>query len=196
MNLKPYLIAGLLALGAVAPASAAITYGGNFPGNDCSGGGFANCYATITGVTNNANAGGSPAIYKRDSGFNADEDFGRFSSITGREFNITYSGSSNILSFVYTPGTNDPEIHYFTVKQANGYALFYDLANAITSATLDLDNYFRNRGYSHITFYDTGVTTTPPPPPVPVPEPASLALFGAGLLGLGMVRRRKAASAA
>ena len=28
-------------------------------------------------------------------------------------------------------------------------------------------------------------------PPVSVPEPASMALFGAGLLGLGMVRRRK-----
>ncbi|TPG37705.1 PEP-CTERM sorting domain-containing protein [Roseomonas nepalensis] len=33
------------------------------------------------------------------------------------------------------------------------------------------------------------------PVPVPVPEPASLALFGAGLLGLGLVRQRKNSSA-
>lgn len=31
----------------------------------------------------------------------------------------------------------------------------------------------------------------PPPPPPPVPEPASLSLLGAGLLGLGALRRRK-----
>jgi hypothetical protein len=31
----------------------------------------------------------------------------------------------------------------------------------------------------------------PPPPPAPTPEPASLALLGAGLAGLGAVRRRR-----
>ena len=37
------------------------------------------------------------------------------------------------------------------------------------------------------------ITNVPPPPPTATPEPASMALFGAGLLGLFAARRRRAA---
>lgn len=175
------LVAGFTSL-----SQASVIYGGSFSGTDCSGaGGFANCYATTAGTQQGASAGASPSIYKRDA--DGKQDVGSFASITGSEFVITLNGTTNVLSFSYTPGINDPAIHYFTIKQANGFALFYDLTAPITSYSTSLDAYFpRNPGFSHITFFDTGAT-----PPVGVPEPMTLGLLGAGLIGLGVARRRK-----
>lgn len=189
---KNLLAAAALAAGfalAAGPASAAVIYAGNFTGNECGGrGGFSNCYASTTGTQQGATPGASPAVYKREAG--GGQDFSsQFPTIDGSEFVVTLNSVTNVLSFTYTPGADDPEIHYFAIKQANGFALFYDLTAAITSFSANLDTYFPgNPGFSHITFFDTKG-------PVPVPAPASFALFGAGLAGLGLALRRRRQSA-
>jgi hypothetical protein len=174
-----------LTMGLASMSHAAVIYAGNFTGNDCGGaGGFGNCYATTTGTHQGATGGGSPTIYKKESG--GGQDFGSFASITGSEFVVSINASTNVLTWTYTPGAGDPEIHYFDIKQADGFALFYDLTAPITTFTVDLDTYFPNNpGFSHVTWFDTGSTTTP------VPEPASLALLGVGLIALGVARRRR-----
>ncbi len=175
-------------MGMSVPAQVTVTLVGTFSGNDCGAGGFANCYATQSGTQSGAptdpKALGSPTIYK--SGPDGAPEIGNFASITGTEFAITYTASTNTLSFNYTPGAGDPVIHYFDVKQANGFVLFYD-PNPITSGTINLSTYFPNNpGYSHITFIDTGA------PAVPEPATWAMMLLGFGGIGMAMRRRRRA----
>lgn len=182
-----------------APAQAQLVYLGTWSGNDCGGqGGFSNCYATQVGTQQGAPTNplllGSPSVYKLDSVEDLPTGAQAFSSlfttITGGEFNITYTDTEatpNNLSFTYNRGVGDPFLHYVAVKQANGYALFYD-PNPITSGSFDLDTWWPNNpGWSHITFFDSN---TPP-----VPEPGTWAMMLLGFLGIGTaVRRRRKAN--
>lgn len=191
LNTAAVVALGLFSL----PAHAAFT-AITFEGTDCSGGAFADCWAseTGTGTSTPLPQGASPAIYKRNSSGNqptGSEAFGSFGTIDGTEFAITYiGGASNILQWTYTPGTGDPNVLYFTIKQANKFVLFFDAGGPtpIFSGSIALSPHFTQPGWSHITFFDSGRT-----PPPRVTEPATLGLLGAGLLGLAALRRRKTA---
>lgn len=192
------LTAAGAAIATAAPAGAAIVLVGQFAGNDCGGqGGLPNCYAYYnpgTGVGGTQQGYidlGSPVIVKfnnEDEGLET-EVSGHFSSIDGSEFNLGYFESTNTLQFDYNPGVDDPEVHYFTVKQSNGFALFYS-PDPITSWSQDLDllgGYFTKPGWSHITFFDTKGT-----PAVPEPSTWALMLLGFGAMGWVMRRRKSA----
>jgi hypothetical protein len=151
----------------------------------------------------------SPIIFKanfQDGALGETQSY--FDSVTGGEFNINGQplasgnpGTSGTWS--YTPGLNDPAVRFWVAKGGNeGFKLHWmvegttvgntcsgdaynlaclNLALAVTSGTWNT----LGQGLSHMTWYDTGDVPN-------VPEPVTLALFGTGVLGLGIARRRRA----
>ena len=197
--MRKYLLATVALAGmalSVPNAQAAAILIATIAGNDCSGvfGTGANC--TTSGTFNGTPLNSSPIMAKFDlndnGGITSVLTGAAFPSITGSEFNLTL-GATGFISYSYTPGVGDPLIQYVAVKGGNqGFNLFavggsVGESNLFTPTTGNSNN---RAGVSHITFYDTAV----PRPPVSVPEPASMLLFGAGLLGLGLVRRARNAA--
>lgn len=184
---RPYFLAAAAFVATAISATSAqagVTLVSSSTGNACTGaGGINNCIATQTGVIQGTTTDplASPLIARIDSDTGADIST-LFPTIDGNEFDISYDGSTNTLSFTYTPGAGDPAIHYFGISQANTYDLFYD-PNAITSGTIDLSTYFPNNpGWSHIDFFDTASS---------VPEPATWAMMMLGLGAMGFAFRRR-----
>lgn len=185
-------LGGIAALGIglggfAATSQAAALLIGQHSGTECSGkGGFSNCYANPDGTTSQGSrSGGSPSIFKFNSG-GSTEISNLFPTISGSEFTINYLSATNTLTFNYLAGLGDPAIHYFAIKQADGFALYYDAA-AITAGTIALTGLFpENPGFSHITFFDTGST-----PAVPEPATWALMLAGFGLIGAALRRRQR-----
>ena len=76
------------------------------------------------------------------------------------------------------------DITGITVNQDVGAIVTFDSTDVYVNLSGDL---VMNLGLS---FVDVTLTTSVPPPPPAVPEPLSLSLFGIGLAGIALARRR------
>ncbi len=138
--------------------------------------GATNCFGPIPG--NDPGPSGDGFVYDGNTyDFNdKDEDGsdgdGGTLEVTGVDWGDSASGSWSVTGI-----TGDAFL--LILKSANEYFAFL-----VPSSVTDGDFTTAGRGISHISLYTTEGGTT-------VPEPGSLAILGAGLLGLGLARRRK-----
>ncbi|MGN6849282.1 MAG: hypothetical protein ACTHJK_07380 [Sphingomicrobium sp.] len=108
---------------------------GSFDGQDCPitgpGGsnGFSGCWATQSGVTTSANGDPTASRSVAQIGLNGTTDIStNYPTIDGSEFTLTLNTNTNTLFFTYLMGAGDPTLHYLSIKQGDGYELFYDAA--------------------------------------------------------------------
>jgi len=222
MNKQFKLFAGVAALGiglaASTPAAAlvlvtaAISDANGGASNDCTGV-FGNFGGTTAGTICDVghaltpSVDVSPIIAKQNIG-GAMEISAVFPSITGTEFSIV-GGTGNSGTWTYTQGTGDPDVRYWVAKAGNDPFLLHWMVNdadaaGVCAGTSDYNlaclsaavavtggdwSTAAGADLSHLSWYDTGGGT----PPFQIPEPGALFLMGAGLLGLGLARRRKSA---
>jgi len=173
---------------------------GPIAGNDCSGvfgQGFDNCRIPEVYDPNQ-----SPIIVKFDDDPQSQFPVNAvitvnslFKTVTGGEFSFSCTGDCSTGTWTYTPGAGDPLITFYVAKATANFNLF---SAAIPGANgVQQGNWFTpvvtdgSAALSHLSFYDSGG-------PIllangEIPEPGTLALLAAGLIGLGVVSRRRAA---
>lgn len=218
----------LLAFGGGAASAAVVT--ADFSGNDCAGyfggtgpggGGFDAC--TVFVNSDGVKIELSPVIAKYDvpdEGSNAgqlpatasDTNNTDYPTIAGDEFSFSNLTADNKTgTWDYTMGAGDPGVKYWATKAGNAFRLFWQIADADSSATCQDSNSGStnynlsclllaqtvvsgdwttpdNKELSHITFYNT----EPPTEVIPLPASALLLLGGIGGFGALRTLRRKA----
>jgi hypothetical protein len=176
--------AAVIVMALAVPAQAQLSYLGNFEGNECGRGGFSNCVASQGGLFP------SSAIIKFNPNGSVGDTSSHYTTVTGSDFTFLFNANANTLDFTYAPDVGDPSIHYFAIKQSNGYALFYDKNPILSSGgPINLTTYFPgNPGLSHVTFFNGSV------PAVPEPATWAMMLLGFGGIGASMRRARRSGS--
>ncbi|MGD8931553.1 MAG: VPLPA-CTERM sorting domain-containing protein [Chromatiales bacterium] len=154
----------------------------------------------------------SPVIakfeYENESFTISSEDINTlYPSIDGSEFTLTpdlNSDEANTGSWLYAPDDQaDPSVRFWVAKSSTDFRLFWEVSTADATGVCATNPYIIDcldaalvvtsgtwstvdeKGLSHITFYDTGA------PVSPVPLPAAAWLFGAALLGMAGIARRR-----
>jgi hypothetical protein len=201
-----------LAFALPAHATLVLTFGQNGSGNTITGTATGGTSTTITGTDVSVSVtqilGGSPSVTDFLT-LNAVSDGAAFmvGSSVLQHFDGTFSirtaaggGGTNLLSGAFTDlllGTGPaatitvgapPDLAAFTSdvvpldQLGPPVAVAFSFANVTPPIALD---------GATLASFTSSVSGTFSAEPIPTPEPASLALFGVGLLGLGMVAKRK-----
>ena len=149
------------------------------PNNTMTYGGGTNDFATLSGT--GSFASGVSLSVATTVGGTLTEALSNFVTFGAYTFSVASAETTG-----YSISVNSSSIGVYLLGTITGPSIGSNLyANGVAgSLTMTLNQ--NNTVYNY-----SATLSTPPAPPPPVPEPATLALLGAGLVGLAVARRRR-----